>query len=75
MKFSVIVPVYNRPGEVDELLESLAGAIGADMEVIVVEDGSQVTCGDIVEGYLGRLDVKYYSKENTGPGLTRNFGA
>lgn len=74
-KFSVIVPVYNRPDEVAELLESLAGQTYTDFETIIVEDGSKVGCHDIVKKYQDRLQIKYFYKENTGPGTTRNYGS
>ena len=75
MRYSVIVPVYNRPDEVAELLESLAGTGYGDFEVLVVEDGSSLPCQDIVQGWADRLDVRYFAKENSGPGQTRNYGA
>lgn len=75
MRYSLIIPVYNRPDEVDELLESLTNQSFKDFEVIVVEDGSSVPCKDIVEKYRDRLDVHYYNKPNSGPGQTRNYGA
>lgn len=75
MRYSLIIPVYNRPDEVDELLESLTTQSFKDFEVIVVEDGSSVPCKDIVEKYRDRLDVHYYNKPNSGPGQTRNYGA
>ena len=75
MRYSLIIPVYNRPDEVDELLESLAGQVFTDFEVVVVEDGSSRPCRDVVEKYRGSLDVKYYAKPNSGPGQTRNYGA
>ena len=75
MKYSVIIPVYNRPQEVDELLASLAGQQLQDFEVIVVEDGSAVSCADVVAGYRDRLPVRYLVKENAGPGPARNYGA
>ena len=74
-RYSIIIPVFNRPDEVDELLESLTGQTFADFEVIVVEDGSSVPCQEVVERYAQRLDVKYYTKPNSGPGQTRNYGA
>lgn len=74
-KYSVIIPVYNRPDEVDELLESLTHQDFKDFEVIIVEDGSLVPCKEIVEKYTDRLNLSYYVKENTGPGTTRNYGA
>lgn len=75
MKYSIIIPVYNRPDEVNELLQSLTTQTYRNMEVIVVEDGSNVTCENVVRNYAGKLQLRYYSKENSGPGMTRNFGA
>lgn len=75
MKFSIIIPVYNRPDEVDELLQSLTSQTEKDFEVIVVEDGSSVPCWKTVEKYVSSLSIAYYSKENGGPGPARNFGA
>lgn len=74
MRFSVIVPLYNRPEEIRELLESLAEQTFPDFEVLVVEDGSERDARDIVEGFADRLDVRYFWKENTRQGFTRNFG-
>ena len=75
MRYSVIIPVYNRPDEVDELLQSLVSQSLKDFEVIVVEDGSSVPCEDVINKYWDKLDVHYYSKPNSGPGQTRNYGA
>ena len=75
MKYSVIVPVYNRPDEVKELLESLSSQSFKDFEVIIVEDGSKVPCDEVVSYFSGNLDVKYFTKDNSGPGQTRNYGA
>ena len=74
MKYSFVVPVYNRPDEVDELLDSLCGQELADFEVILVEDGSTRPCRDVAERYADRLDVHYFTKPNSGPGQTRNYG-
>lgn len=74
MKYSVIVPVYNRPNECEELLESLTHQTQRDFEVIIVEDGSSVPCRDVVERYADKLAVHYYDKPNSGPGQTRNYG-
>lgn len=74
MKYSFIIPVYNRPDEVDELLESLTHQSMKDFEVVVVEDGSNVPCEKVVAKYADRLDVHYFSKTNSGPGQTRNYG-
>ena len=75
MKYSIIVPVYNRPEEVDELLQSLTQQTFKDMEVIIVEDGSSRSSEAVVHKYAGKLQLRYYTKENSGPGPTRNFGA
>ncbi len=75
MKYSIIVPVYNRPDEVDELLESLCKQSFKDFEVIIVEDGSSVNCKDVCSKYMELLNMKYFMKQNSGPGLSRNYGA
>ena len=75
MKYSIIVPVYNRPDEVDELLESLSNQTQKDFEVIIVEDGSVKPCKDVCDKYAGILALHYYAKENSGPGQSRNYGA
>ena len=74
MKYSVIVPVYNRPDEVSELLESLCTQTCKDFEVVIVEDGSKITCKDVCDKYAGILDLHYYYKDNSGPGPSRNYG-
>ena len=75
MKYSIIVPVYNRPDEVDELLESLSNQTQKDFEVIIVEDGSIKNCKDVCDKYADILVLHYYAKENSGPGQSRNYGA
>ena len=75
MKYSIIVPVFNRPDEVDELLESLCHQEVKDFEVIIVEDGSKKPCKDVCDKYADILDLSYYDKENSGPGQSRNYGA
>lgn len=76
IKFSVIIPVYNRPDEIVELLDSLTmQLIKSHMEVIVVEDGSTDTCEHEISHFKSQLDIQYIYQENTGPGLARNFGA
>jgi glycosyltransferase involved in cell wall biosynthesis len=73
-RYSVVVPVYNRPEEVDELLKSLTLQTRRDFEVVIVEDGSSVKCEDVVNRYRDRLNIRYFFKPNTGPGPSRNFG-
>ena len=75
MKYSIIVPVYNRPDEVDELLQSLCEQTVKDFEVLIVEDGSVKPCKDVCDKYANILDLHYYAKENSGPGQSRNYGA
>lgn len=75
MKYSLIIPVFNRPDEVDELLESLTCQTFDDFEVLVAEDGSSVPCEEVVKRYASRLTVHYFQKPNSGPGQTRNYGA
>ncbi len=73
--FSIIIPVYNRPTEIEELLESLLCVRFIDKtEIIIVEDGSEIKCKDVVSKYDRRLNIFYYFKENTGPGNSRNYG-
>ena len=75
MKYSIVIPVFNRPEEVEELLESLTGQTDApDFEVIVVEDGSTRPCKTVVDAFRNRLDVHYELKTNSGPGPSRNYG-
>jgi glycosyltransferase involved in cell wall biosynthesis len=73
-KYSVIIPVYNRPDEVKELLQTLTAQTYRHFEVLVIEDGSRLRCEDVVLGFAGRLDIRYYFKENSGQGFTRNYG-
>ena len=74
MRYSIIVPVYNRPDEVDELLDSLTRQTFTDFEVIIVEDGSAVPCKTVCDKYKGRLAIRYFMKPNSGPGQSRNYG-
>jgi len=73
-KFSIIIPVYNRPQEIKELLDSLTRQTYTQFEVIIVEDGSQYPCKDIIDQFQGQLECRYYFKENSGQGFSRNFG-
>lgn len=75
MLFSLIIPVYNRPDEVDELLESLVkSSYKNDFEVVLVEDGSTIRCEEIASKYTHNLSISYYFKPNSGPGDSRNYG-
>jgi glycosyltransferase involved in cell wall biosynthesis len=75
LTYSIIIPVFNRPQEIDALLESLTKqTFSEDFEVLVIEDGSTLKSDEIVSKYVGLLNVKYYFKENSGAGASRNFG-
>lgn len=76
IKFSIIIPVYNRPEEIVELLDSLTMQSRRDeSEVIVVDDGSTLRCEENIEIFKKQLDLRYFYQENKGPGLARNEGA
>lgn len=74
ISFSIVIPVYNRPGEVEELLQSLTEQTYQKFEVVIVEDGSKETSEEVVEKFRQTLHISYYYKENTGPGDSRNYG-
>jgi len=71
---SVIIPLYNRPEEVDELLDTLTRQTVRDFEVLVIEDGSARDAREVVDKYRDRLDIHYHVKPNEGQGCTRNYG-
>ncbi|MDP3468299.1 MAG: glycosyltransferase [Daejeonella sp.] len=74
MFFSIIIPLYNRPKEIDELLHTLTRQSYLQFEVLVIEDGSIADAKEIVNSYADRLDISYYYKENAGQGFARNYG-
>lgn len=73
-RFSVIVPVYNRIDEVEDLMRSLAEQTCRDFEVVIVEDGSTQPCKETVEKYSDRVNAKYFFKSNEGRSIARNYG-
>ncbi|TBW26757.1 glycosyltransferase family 2 protein [Gramella sp. KN1008] len=74
-EYSFIVPVYNRPQEIRELLESMQKLIASiPFEVVIVEDGSDLSSEEVVKEFSDQLDISYYYKENSGPGDSRNYG-
>ncbi len=75
MKFySIVIPVFNRPVEVDELLHSLTKQTFTNFEVVIVEDGSTEKCDTIIDKYRDKLDIQYFFKPNSGQGFSRNYG-
>ncbi len=74
VELSIIIPVYNRPEEIQELLNSLILQTNTDFEVIIVEDGSESTCESIVRAFEDRLKIHYVYQKNTGPAFARNYG-
>lgn len=73
-KYSIIIPVYNRPDEIAELLASLVKQTYQQFEVLIIEDGSSKRCDHIVEQFEGMLDLHYVYQANTGQGFARNAG-
>ena len=74
MFFSIIIPLYNRPQEIDELLNSLSKQTYLQFEVLIIEDGSTKDAKAIVDKYEHKLDLKYFVKPNAGQGFARNYG-
>ena len=73
--FSFIIPVYNRPDEIRELLQSLVLVEGIhEVEIVIIEDGSTQSAQSIIDTFSKRLQISYFFKENTGPGDSRNYG-
>jgi glycosyltransferase involved in cell wall biosynthesis len=73
-KYSIIIPVYNRPDELTELLECLVQQTFKNFEVIIIEDGSKIKCEKVVQSFKDRLEIYYFYKENGGQGFARNYG-
>lgn len=73
-RFSIIIPVYNRPDELAELLDCLTRQTYTAFDVVVVEDGSSVRAEDVARGYAASLSLHYYEKPNSGQGFARNYG-
>ena len=73
-KYSIIIPIYNRPNEAEELLESLAKQTYKNFDILMIEDGSTEDCEAIVKTYSNELDITYHFKINSGPGDSRNVG-
>ena len=75
LSFSFIIPVYNRPKEIEELLESfLKLSSNLEYEIVIVEDGSTETSEAVINNYSEQLNISYYYKNNSGPGDSRNYG-
>jgi len=75
LEYSFIIPVYNRPQEIQELLESfLQLSFSSPFEIVIIEDGSSETSQKVVQYFAAQLNISYYFKENSGPGDSRNFG-
>ena len=75
VKYSFIVPVYNRPNEIKELLESfLMMQVSSTFEIVIVEDGSTISSEEVISEYASKLNILYFKKQNTGPGDSRNYG-
>ena len=75
MYYSIIIPVYNRPDEINECLKSLESQTFNNFEIVIIEDGSDQKCDLIVDTFKQKLNIKYFYKKNSVPGFSRNFGA
>ncbi|NNK60329.1 MAG: glycosyltransferase [Flavobacteriaceae bacterium] len=72
---SFIIPVFNRPDEISELLQSFSQLKSAkQFEIVIVEDGSTIASDKVIEEYKEQLSIRYMVKENSGPGDSRNYG-
>ena len=74
MKFSIIVPVFNRPDEINDLIQSIVDQKYREIEIIVIEDGSSITSNDIINSFKNKINLQYHEISNQGPGLARNHG-
>ncbi len=74
MFFSIIIPLYNRPQEIDELLFTLEQQDYKNFEVLIIEDGSKQDARSIIESYSDKINIQYFYKENAGQGFARNYG-
>lgn len=74
LSFSFIIPVYNRPDEIKELLESFLHQTIADYEIVIIEDGSTLSSEEVINAFKDQLHISYYQKPNSGPGDSRNYG-
>ncbi len=75
LEYSFIIPVFNRPDEIRELLRSMAELdYNGDFEIVIVEDGSNISSEEVIKDFKQKLNISYYYKENTGPGDSRNYG-
>ncbi len=75
LEYSFIIPVFNRPDEIRELLESIQEVdFDGSFEIVIVEDGSSISSEEVIEDFIDKLNISYYYKENTGPGDSRNYG-
>ena len=75
VEISFIIPVYNRPNEIKELLHSFVGLDTENkFEIVIIEDGSSLKCDKVIASFSKVLNISYYFKNNSGPGDSRNYG-
>ncbi|MDT0687258.1 glycosyltransferase [Autumnicola psychrophila] len=75
LNYSFIIPVFNRPEETRELLQSMLQLnFEAPFEVVIIEDGSTISSEEVVSEFRDQLEISYYFKPNSGPGSSRNYG-
>lgn len=75
MKYSVIIPIYNAEKTLRRCLDSLLPQLNSDIEVLLINDGSTDSSGDICNEYLAVCEsFKYYEQKNAGASASRNKG-
>ncbi len=74
IKYSLIIPVFNRPEEIEDVLSCLVKQTYTNFEIIIAESGSTNTSESVVNSYKDRLDARWFMYKNDGQGFTRNFG-
>ena len=73
MKFSIIVPTYNREKYIIKCIDSVLDQTYDNFEVIIIDDGSTDNTENLVKKYQDKR-IKYFKNENHGIGYSRNFG-
>ena len=75
MSISIVIAIYNRKEELFELLTSLVLQTDKDFEIVIVDDGSKIVLLSTIELFSESLNIQFFRKPNSGPGLSRNYGA
>ena len=75
MKFSVIVPVYNRENMIASVIDSVVSQSYSSWELLLIDDGSTDSTAEVCKRYAAQDErVRYFYKDNGGVSSARNFG-